>query len=78
MGCEESEPISVIRRLRTARRLTQAQVAASIGYTASYFALIEREPRLLTAPLAKRLSELFAVAPEELYAAPPDASRSEQ
>jgi XRE family transcriptional regulator, fatty acid utilization regulator len=67
MGCEQSEAISAIRRCRTARGLTQAQVAAAIGYTASYFAMIEREPRLLTRPLAHRLSALFAVPPEELY-----------
>ena len=67
MGFEESESISVIRELRKARGLTQAQVAASIGYTASYFALIEREPRLLTRQLAHRLSALFAVSPEELF-----------
>lgn len=67
MGDEASEHGSTIRRLRKSRGLTQAQVAASIGYTASYFSLIEREPRLLTWPLAQRLGALFAIAPEELF-----------
>jgi transcriptional regulator with XRE-family HTH domain len=76
MGLQISEePISTIRRLRTARGLTQAQVAAEIGYTSSYYALIEREPRLLTRPLARRLAELFSVTPDALYATTETANR---
>lgn len=67
MEKQKSDSRKTIKQLRQLLGLTQAQAAASIGYTASYFALIEREPRLLTSQLAHRLAVLFSVPVGELY-----------
>jgi predicted transcriptional regulator/DNA-binding XRE family transcriptional regulator len=48
-----------IRRLRREIGVTQAQMAAELGVSASYIALIERNQRPLTAELLLRLAETY-------------------
>jgi transcriptional regulator with XRE-family HTH domain len=63
----KSEPTSRIASLRRAKRKTQAQLAAEIGYSLSHYAMVEREPRLITECMLKRLAAVLGVVrPEEL------------
>lgn len=57
-----------LRSLRRAHGLTQEKLAAEIGYSPSYYAMVEREPRLLRAPMVARLAAVLGV-PESLISA---------
>lgn len=57
-----------IRRIRTARGLTQTAMAAGLGISPSYLNLIERNQRPLTVQLILRLASVYDVEPEELQA----------
>jgi len=48
-----------LKRLRVARDLPQAQMAQSLGISASYLSQLEHDDRPLTAQLQERLSKLF-------------------
>ncbi len=50
-----------LRRFRRDRGLTQTEVAADLGVSASYIALIERNQRPLTAELLLRLAQTYQV-----------------
>jgi predicted transcriptional regulator/DNA-binding XRE family transcriptional regulator len=60
-----------IRRLRRAAGLTQAAMAETLGISASYLNLLERNGRPLTAPILLRLTDLFDFDPRALSAAEP-------
>jgi len=60
-----------IRRLRRNAGLTQASMAETIGISASYLNLLERNGRPLTAPILLRLTDLFGFDPRALSAAEP-------
>jgi Predicted transcriptional regulator len=55
-----------IRRIRTARGLTQTAMAEALGISPSYLNLIERNQRPLTVQLILRLSSAYKIEPEEL------------
>ncbi len=55
-----------IRRLRTARGLTQTAMAEGLGISPSYLNLIERNQRPLTVQLILKLASVYHVEPEEL------------
>lgn len=55
-----------IRRIRTAKGLTQTAMAAELGISPSYLNLIERNQRPLTVQLLLKLSSVYHVEPEEL------------
>jgi len=57
-----------IRRIRTARGLTQTAMAEGLGISPSYLNLIERNQRPLTVQLILRLAGVYHVDPEELQA----------
>ena len=50
-----------LRRLRTTLGLSQSAMAAELGISVSYFNLVERNQRPLTAQLLIRLSETYAI-----------------
>src|SRR6185312_1554411 len=50
-----------LRRLRQERRLTQAQMAAELGISASYLTLLESNQRPVTVRVLLRLVEKFQV-----------------
>ncbi|HET7823891.1 MAG TPA: helix-turn-helix transcriptional regulator, partial [Anaeromyxobacter sp.] len=57
---QESSPLGAkIRALRRQKALTQAQLAARLGISASYLNLIEHNKRSLSAPLLIQLAEIF-------------------
>ncbi len=55
-----------IRRIRTARGLTQTAMAEGLGISPSYLNLIERNQRPLTVQLVLKLASAYKVDPEEL------------
>jgi predicted transcriptional regulator/DNA-binding XRE family transcriptional regulator len=55
-----------IRRIRTARGLTQTAMAEMLGISPSYLNLIERNQRPLTVQLILKLSSALKIEPEEL------------
>lgn len=55
-----------IRRIRTARGLSQTAMAQGLGISPSYLNLIERNQRPLTVQLILRLASTYHVDPEEL------------
>jgi predicted transcriptional regulator/transcriptional regulator with XRE-family HTH domain len=55
-----------IRRIRTARKLTQTAMAEGLGISPSYLNLIERNQRPLTVQLILKLASVYQVEPEEL------------
>ncbi|MGB3830979.1 MAG: short-chain fatty acyl-CoA regulator family protein [Mesorhizobium sp.] len=55
-----------IRRIRTARGLTQTAMAEGLGISPSYLNLIERNQRPLTVQLILRLASVYKIDPEEL------------
>jgi predicted transcriptional regulator/DNA-binding XRE family transcriptional regulator len=55
-----------IRRIRTARNLTQTAMAEGLGISPSYLNLIERNQRPLTVQLILKLASIYHVEPEEL------------
>jgi predicted transcriptional regulator/DNA-binding XRE family transcriptional regulator len=55
-----------IRRIRTARGLTQTAMAEGLGISPSYLNLIERNQRPLTVQLILKLTSVYKVDPEEL------------
>ncbi|MHA6644399.1 helix-turn-helix domain-containing protein [Mesorhizobium sp. A623] len=55
-----------IRRIRTARKLTQTAMAEGLGISPSYLNLIERNQRPLTVQLILKLASVYHVEPEEL------------
>jgi len=55
-----------IRRVRTARGLTQTAMAEGLGISPSYLNLIERNQRPLTVQLILRLASVYHIDPEEL------------
>lgn len=59
-------PRSAIQQARLLKKWTQAQLAAEIGYSVGYLATVEREPRLLTQPMAERLATALGLPVEEL------------
>lgn len=52
-----------LRRLRQERRLTQAELARTIGISPSYLNQMEHDSRPLTVPVLLRLTEVFGVDP---------------
>ena len=50
-----------VRKMRREFGLTQAQMAAELGISASYLTLIERNQRPLTAPMILRLAETYDI-----------------
>ena len=56
-----------IRRIRTARGLTQTAMAGGLGISPSYLNLIERNQRPLTVQLILKLASTYKVEPEELH-----------
>ncbi len=57
-----------IRRIRTAKGLTQTAMAEGLGISPSYLNLIERNQRPLTVQLILKLASVYHVEPEELQA----------
>ena len=57
-----------IRRIRTAKGLTQTAMAAGLGISPSYLNLIERNQRPLTVQLILKLASVYHVEPDELQA----------
>jgi predicted transcriptional regulator/DNA-binding XRE family transcriptional regulator len=55
-----------IRRIRTARGLTQTAMAEGLGISPSYLNLIERNQRPLTVQLVLKLASTYKVDPEDL------------
>ncbi|WP_295813503.1 XRE family transcriptional regulator [uncultured Nitratireductor sp.] len=55
-----------IRRIRTAKGLTQTAMAEGMGISPSYLNLIERNQRPLTVPLILKLASVYKVDPDEL------------
>jgi predicted transcriptional regulator len=55
-----------VKRLRRASGLTQAAMAEALGVSASYFNLIERNQRPLTAPILLRMAERYDFDPRRL------------
>lgn len=55
-----------IRRIRTARGLTQTAMAEALGISPSYLNLIERNQRPLTVQLILKLAAAYKIEPEEL------------
>lgn len=55
-----------IRRLRRQRHIAQADLAQSIGISASYLNLLEHNRRKITVPLLFKLSGYFGIEPGEL------------
>lgn len=55
-----------IRRIRTAKGLTQTAMAEGLGISPSYLNLIERNQRPLTVPLILKLASAYRVDPDEL------------
>ncbi|MCO5145390.1 MAG: MerR family transcriptional regulator [Aquamicrobium sp.] len=77
------EPVSgidgigrLLREMRTARRLTQREVASAIGLTANQLASIERTSIGLDVPALKRIATFFGVTLNEIMGV--DTSRSGQ
>ena len=60
-----------LRSLRFRRGLTQEKLAAEIGYSPSYYAMVERESRLLRPAMASRLAVVLGVSAELLQAIAP-------
>lgn len=60
-----------VRRLRRAQGLTQAAMAESLGVSASYLNLVERNQRPLSATLMLALAETFDFDPRSLSAGEP-------
>ncbi len=60
-----------VRRLRRARGLTQVAMAGTLGISASYLNLVERNQRPLTAALMLRLADRFDYDPRLLAAEAP-------
>ncbi|MGP2491377.1 helix-turn-helix domain-containing protein [Mesorhizobium sp. PUT5] len=56
-----------IRRIRSARGLTQTAMAEGLGISPSYLNLIERNQRPLTVQLILKLASIYKVEPEELH-----------
>ncbi len=56
-----------IRRIRTAKGLTQTAMAEGLGISPSYLNLIERNQRPLTVQLILKLASIYKVEPEELH-----------
>jgi len=56
-----------IRRIRTAKGLTQTAMAEGLGISPSYLNLIERNQRPLTVQLILKLASVYKVEPEELH-----------
>ena len=59
-----------IRRIRSAKGLTQTAMAEGLGISPSYLNLIERNQRPLTVQLLLRLASVYKVDPEELQGGP--------
>jgi predicted transcriptional regulator/transcriptional regulator with XRE-family HTH domain len=57
-----------IRRIRTARGLSQTAMAQGLGISPSYLNLIERNQRPLTVQLILKLASVYRIEPEELQA----------
>ncbi|TIU13632.1 MAG: helix-turn-helix transcriptional regulator, partial [Mesorhizobium sp.] len=55
-----------IRRIRSAKGLTQTAMAEGLGISPSYLNLIERNQRPLTVQLILRLASVYKVDPHEL------------
>lgn len=55
-----------IYRIRTLRKLTQQQVAEQAGVSRAMIAQLERETKVLSLPLAKRLCEVLECGFEDL------------
>ncbi|EIM78004.1 XRE family transcriptional regulator, partial [Nitratireductor aquibiodomus RA22] len=55
-----------IRRIRTAKGLTQTAMAEGLGISPSYLNLIERNQRPLTVSLILKLASVYKVDPDEL------------
>lgn len=60
-----------LRSLRLRRGLTQEKLAAEIGYSPSYYAMVERESRLLRPAMAERIALVLGVGDELLLAIAP-------
>jgi len=57
---------SKLRAARQIRGLTQARMAARLGISPGWYALIEREPTFLSERLARRAAEILGVPAEDL------------
>ncbi len=57
---------SRVQRLRRAKRISQADLAAALGISASYLNLIEHNRRRITVPLLMKLAGYFGIEPGEL------------
>ena len=55
-----------IRRIRSAKGLTQTAMAEGLGISPSYLNLIERNQRPLTVQLILKLASVYKVDPHEL------------
>lgn len=55
-----------IRRIRTARKLTQSRMAEELGISASYLNLIERNQRPLTVQILLKLASTYSIDLDEL------------
>ena len=62
----DSQIGGAIKRLRRARHLAQADLAASLGISASYLNLIEHNRRKVTVPLLFAIAGYFGVEPGDL------------
>lgn len=65
---EELQVGGRVRRLRRQRHLTQGDLAAAVGISASYLNLIEHNRRRVTVPLLFKLAGYFGLEPGELVA----------
>ena len=72
------QTVGPVREALTQRNWTIARGAAELGYSYGYFAMMIREPRLISAPMAQRLAEVLGVqvadAPAPTVANQPFAS----
>ena len=63
---ENEFPNNPIRDARLRKGLTQAGAAAALGYSPSYYSMMEREPRLISERMAARIERVLGVSPEQI------------
>lgn len=61
------KPRKLLKQLRLGRNLTQAQTAAAVSISPSYYGMIERGERNPTLEDAKRLADFFGISIDLLF-----------
>ena len=59
-------PMTAIRRLRLVAQMSQANLASRSGLSLGWVSVVEREPGLLTLPVAEKLAHALNCNPLEI------------